>query len=225
MTDLNITWFVLFSLAVHATVLTAWKQPPPGAGTGSQVLQLAVTNNAAAATTASPSDTGLPAAATAAEQPARQIRQQPARPASTAVKPWTPAPAAGSPAPRQETTTVEAVPAATASATPAATRPAPDRQETDRRLRSGVLELIAAQLKYPAMARRKGWQGTVQLELHIDPDGRISRLRIDQTSGYPVLDNAAAEVLKLARLPHAKQWLNGHAVDLVIPVEYRLLDS
>lgn len=119
----------------------------------------------------------------------------------------------------------EESPAPAAQATIAASNPAPDRQETERQLRTSVLELVAKQLKYPAIARRKGWQGTVHLELHIEADGRISRLRIDKTSGYAALDHAAADALQLASLPHATQWLNGQAVDLVIPVEYRLLDS
>ena len=227
MTDLNIKWFVLFSLAVHATVLTTWKQHPREAGSSSRVLQLAVINNAAGAATApAPApDLDLPAPGTAAGQAARQTRQQPVRPARAAAKPRTPALAAAPPAPRQETAAVETVPVAATPTTNAAASQAPGRQETDRRLRAGVLELVSARLKYPAMARRKGWQGTVHLELHIEPDGRISRLRIDSTSGYPVLDNAAAQALQLARLPHVKQWLNGRAIDIVVPVEYRLLDS
>lgn len=117
------------------------------------------------------------------------------------------------------------MPAPAAQATASTGSPTPGRQETDRQLRASILELVATELKYPAMARRKGWQGTVQLELHIEPDGRISRLRINRTSGYPVLDNAATQALQLARLPQAGQWLKGQAIDLVVPVEYRLLDS
>jgi protein TonB len=126
---------------------------------------------------------------------------------------------------KSATSTVgEVVPAATPAA-PAIHNPAPGQQEAERRLRDSVLELIAKQLKYPPIARRKGWQGIVQLELHIEPDGRISRLRIDRTSGYPVLDNAAAHALQFANLPQARQWLGGQAVDLIIPVEYRLLEG
>ena len=138
--------------------------------------------------------------------------EAPARAATTA-RPRPVSAATGEPAP---------APAETAAA---AGRPAPDREESDRHLRASVLELIASQLKYPAIARRKGWQGIVQLELHIEPDGRISRLQINKTSGYPVLDNAAAQSLQLARVPNAGQWLNEQAVDLIVPVEYRLLDS
>jgi protein TonB len=208
----NTRWFVIFSLAVHAAALTAWEQYQLEAGKSGQVLQLTVINSTAGIATATPASTDTQAHISAAEQPPLQTRQQPARQAR--VKPRAQTQAA--------TATVEKAPAATA---PAASSPAPGRQETDRHLRASVLELVSKQLKYPAIARRKGWQGIVQLELHIEPDGRISRLRIDKTSGYPVLDNAAAQTLRLASLPHARQWLNGQAVDLVVPVEYRLLDS
>jgi len=87
------------------------------------------------------------------------------------------------------------------------------------------MELITRQLSYPAIARRKGWQGVVRLELHIEPDGRISDLQIDQTSGYAVLDKAALQSLQLANIPEAAQWLNGETVDIVVPVEYRLVDG
>jgi protein TonB len=113
----------------------------------------------------------------------------------------------------------------TGTEAPAAGDTDPARQDTDRQLRKSLFELVTARLSYPAIARRKGWQGTVRLELHIEPDGLISRLRIDKTSGYPLLDRAAVRSLQLASVPRAGRWLNGQAIDIVIPVEYRLLDG
>ena len=99
------------------------------------------------------------------------------------------------------------------------------QEETDRHLRSSVMELITRELTYPAIARRKGWQGVVKLELHIEADGSITHLQVDKTSGYSILDKAAMQCLQLASIPGAAQWLQGHAIDIVVPVEYRLLDS
>lgn len=87
------------------------------------------------------------------------------------------------------------------------------------------MELITRELTYPAIARRKGWQGIVKLELHIEADGSITDLQIDETSGYSILDKAALQCLQLASIPGAAQWLRGHATNIVVPVEYRLLDS
>jgi protein TonB len=111
------------------------------------------------------------------------------------------------------------------SAVVAASSPERSRQEADRHLRNSILELVASNLKYPPLARRKGWQGTVVLELRIEADGRISRLHVNATSGYPVLDRAAVESLQLASVTQAGQWLDGEAVDILIPVEYRLVDT
>ena len=98
-------------------------------------------------------------------------------------------------------------------------------EEQDQHLRACVMNLITRQLSYPAIARRKGWQGVVRLELHIEPDGRISDLHIEQTSGYTVLDEAARQSLQLANIPDAAQWLQGETASIVVPVEYRLIDG
>ena len=106
-----------------------------------------------------------------------------------------------------------------------ASNPVLRTEETDRHLRSSVMELITRELTYPAIARRKGWQGVVRLELHIEADGSITNLHIDQTSGYSILDKAAMQCLQLASIPGAALWLQGQAIDIVVPVEYRLVDS
>jgi TonB family protein len=111
------------------------------------------------------------------------------------------------------------------SATVIAGSPERSREEADRHLRNTILELFASNLKYPPLARRKGWQGIVILALRIESNGRISRLHVNGTSGYPVLDRAAVESLQLASVPRANEWLNGEAVDIIVPVEYRLVDS
>jgi protein TonB len=85
------------------------------------------------------------------------------------------------------------------------------------------MHLVHSRFKYPVLARRKGWQGIVKLEVRIESDGRISRLRVEQTSGYPLLDRAALQALRLASVPDAEQWMKGQAVDIIIPVEYRLV--
>lgn len=114
----------------------------------------------------------------------------------------------------------------TAAATTAvASNPVLQQAQTDRHLRNSVMELISRKLTYPAIARRKGWQGVVKLELHIEADGSISNLQVDETSGYSILDKAAMQCLQFASLPGAARWLQGQTVDIIVPVEYRLVDS
>ena len=112
-----------------------------------------------------------------------------------------------------------------AALTTAASNPVLQREETDRHLRNSVMELISQELTYPAIARRKGWQGIVKLELHIEADGSITDLQVEETSGYSILDKAAMRCLQFASLPGAARWLRGQTIDIVVPVEYRLVDS
>jgi periplasmic protein TonB len=44
---------------------------------------------------------------------------------------------------------------------------------------------------YPAEARRRGWEGTVLLLVEVLENGRPERISIEQSSGYPILDEAA----------------------------------
>jgi protein TonB len=47
------------------------------------------------------------------------------------------------------------------------------------------------QPRYPRIARFKGYEGTVVLEVLVDHQGKVGDLRLFQSSGYPVLDRAA----------------------------------
>lgn len=45
--------------------------------------------------------------------------------------------------------------------------------------------------KYPAVARRRGFQGNVVLEVLVGPDGNVIELHVLSSSGYSILDRAA----------------------------------
>jgi TonB family protein len=49
---------------------------------------------------------------------------------------------------------------------------------------------------YPPLARERGYEGTVLLRVEVRRDGRVGGLTIDRSSGYEVLDRAAAESVK-----------------------------
>lgn len=51
---------------------------------------------------------------------------------------------------------------------------------------------------YPGEASRRGMQGEVGLEFSIGKDGKTSQIRVIKSSGYPVLDRAIVEAIKLA---------------------------
>jgi protein TonB len=219
----NIKWFLGLSVAVHAAALVTWSAHEHEPGHAGQVLLLAVRNRSgeaimqaqelAATHTQATTDTLRPQQPTelppvVAATPARQ--PQPKHPAER--------PRTEPPAPVRHSTPR---PVQTAQAATTTT----SREEQDRHLRACVMDLVAQQLTYPAIARRKGWQGVVKLELHIESDGQISDLHIDETSGYALLDEAALQSLQLANVPDAAQWLHGEAIDIIVPVEYRLIDG
>ena len=50
--------------------------------------------------------------------------------------------------------------------------------------------------QYPRVARRRGYQGTIVLEVLVNREGRVEKLRVFQSSGYSVLDNSAIRSVK-----------------------------
>jgi protein TonB len=50
--------------------------------------------------------------------------------------------------------------------------------------------------KYPAVARRRGFQGNVVLEVLVGPLGNVIELHVLSSSGYPILDRAAKSSVK-----------------------------
>ncbi|MBC7533656.1 MAG: energy transducer TonB [Oligoflexus sp.] len=51
---------------------------------------------------------------------------------------------------------------------------------------------------YPAEAVRRGLQGEVHVEFTIAKDGKVTRIKVVETSGHKILDDAVVEGLKLA---------------------------
>ena len=94
-----------------------------------------------------------------------------------------------------------------------------------RRVRDELLRALLPYFEYPAVARRRGWQGRVRIGLLVEADGHLSRVELVESSGYALLDKAAMEnVNQLRNVPGATQWLDGHTMDVILPVSYRLSD-
>ncbi|WKZ32965.1 MAG: energy transducer TonB [Thermodesulfobacteriota bacterium] len=51
---------------------------------------------------------------------------------------------------------------------------------------------------YPALAARNGWQGSLFINFTINRDGTVSGVRLERSSGYPMLDDAAITAIRLA---------------------------
>lgn len=59
--------------------------------------------------------------------------------------------------------------------------------------------VICPKPDYPRVARARGWQGTVSVEVALSPDGSVREAAIDASSGYDALDDAALAVARRSR--------------------------
>jgi len=92
-------------------------------------------------------------------------------------------------------------------------------------IRGLLLRDLARHLQYPPLARRAGWEGTVLLAVTLDPDGVLAAVRVERSSGYEILDRAAADTLRrVGRIQEAAKWLHGQTLELLLPIVYRLTD-
>jgi protein TonB len=48
---------------------------------------------------------------------------------------------------------------------------------------------------YPGIAQRNHWTGIAYVEIRVDPTGKTTEVKLQKTSGYSVLDEAAIEVV------------------------------
>ena len=83
---------------------------------------------------------------------------------------------------------------------------------------AAIRNAILANLHYPMIARRQGWCGKVDVAFLIKPDGHISELRIEKSSGYAVLDEQALEAIRRSA-PFTPPRI---AALLVMPVTFQL---
>lgn len=74
--------------------------------------------------------------------------------------------------------------------------------------------------KYPAAAKRDGIEGTVQLEVLIDEQGRVRKIRVLKSPGHG-LDRAAIAAVSKSRFHPG--FVNGKAVPVKIKIPYRFV--
>lgn len=240
----RLVWFLAASAALHLAVLAAgpWSAQAPrlGAPPGGPRLLVRVGLQAAApAARVHPQPHAGPAqriAERARPQPARFRRAH--RPAHRRTRAEPHAPQAV-PDVRPRARPAPARVAAAAARSVSGSRPAPSKQAraaptpagggaaaAAQFLRAALLRLLGTHFDYPWVARRRGWEGEVRLAMRVGASGRVSDLRVVGTSGYRVLDRAALRSARhIRKVPDAGRWLHGRSVDIVVPVEYRLVNG
>jgi len=76
--------------------------------------------------------------------------------------------------------------------------------------------------KYPALARRRNWQGTVILSISVSVEGKGKTIQIHRSSGYTILDKSALQTVNTWHFhPGTK---DGKPVEMkvLVPVHFRL---
>lgn len=130
----------------------------------------------------------------------------------------TPSPAPAAPA------AAKAAPHAPPPAQPAAAS-APAVAPAPRALPpTAVRYVVAPAPVYPATSRRLGESGEVRVRVEIDTEGHAQQLRVQQSSGWPRLDEAALAAVRAARFaPYAEGGVP-LAVWTVVPIVFELQD-
>ncbi|MGH6617498.1 TonB family protein [Sphingomonas sp.] len=91
--------------------------------------------------------------------------------------------------------------------------------------RAQVLAHLLRFQHYPAAALREELSGTVMLRLRVQSDGIVFARRVVGSSGVPLLDAAALELVDRAQpLPPLPDAPPGAAIDVVLPVTYRIAE-
>ncbi len=87
-------------------------------------------------------------------------------------------------------------------------------------VRSSLQARIVKKIRYPALARANGWKGTVLLELLLDERGALQALAVRRSSGYAVLDRAAAALVRSVTPVDNPL---GRPLRIEVPIAYELM--
>jgi protein TonB len=81
-----------------------------------------------------------------------------------------------------------------------------------------IRDLILKNMKYPPLARRMGWKGTVTVSFVVLENGAAENIRITKSSGREVLDQTVMKTIQgVQPFPHPPV-----RAELIIPIAFRL---
>ncbi len=75
---------------------------------------------------------------------------------------------------------------------------------------------------YPRVARHRGYQGTVILEVLVDATGRVRQVKTAETSGHAVLDRAAEAAVATWRFEPGRRGADPMQMWVKVPVRFEL---
>ena len=131
-------------------------------------------------------------------------------------------PSSGSAKPATAPTPANRDRAEPSSPPPEATSAAAQRS-AERAYLSALHRAIARHQHYPASARRQGQSGVATVAFTLAADGRISQIRLVQSSGHAALDRSAVQALtRLGRFEPIPAALERRTWSLRIPIRFAL---
>lgn len=77
---------------------------------------------------------------------------------------------------------------------------------------------------YPEYAREQGWEGAVTLKVYVTRAGRAEDVRVEHSSGYDILDQAALRTVREWRFQPARFGRTNFSSWIRIPIRFVLKD-
>lgn len=78
---------------------------------------------------------------------------------------------------------------------------------------------------YPMVARRMGYHGKVVLDVEVLAEGKAGDVKLHQSSGYDILDNAALQTVKTWRFTPARRFGQPVTRRFLVPIKFSLEDN
>ena len=89
-------------------------------------------------------------------------------------------------------------------------------------LRKTVRLIKSERPQYPQAARREGWEGTVVLRITVGTGGDVENVKTQTSSGFPALDESAAQSVKRWRFDPARDGEFRIATVVDLPIRFDL---
>jgi periplasmic protein TonB len=123
---------------------------------------------------------------------------------------------------------VSAPPPPVASVEPPRAGPVTEDAASMRALTASFSQQVSSRIqryqRYPMVAQRRGWEGTAEVLVRFDADGKVSNIVLGKSTGRDILDEEAVNMVRRATpLPEAPQGLFGR--EIRVPIVFRLQDS